>query len=169
MLIILSALCLDVKNDMESKLKFIRLFLVLIVAWSANVVSGQVSENQVQFSNAWIKEPMPGMTMTAGFVEIENLTNSNLRLIGVRTSISTMSELHDMVMVNNVMQMRHATNGWVIASGSTISLAPGGKHAMLMGVDSSVDGQTEVLLEFNIEGLGWVSVPAVAVMKKSTH
>jgi copper(I)-binding protein len=146
---------------MESKLKFIRVFLVMMVAWSANVVAEQLVVNQVKFSNAWVKVPMPGMRMTAGFATIENLTNSDLHLTGVKTSISAVSELHDMVMVNNVMQMRHASDGWVIAPGSTLSLEPGGKHAMLMGVKPELQSQSQVLLEFNLEGLGWIQVPAL--------
>ena len=100
-------------------MKFIRVFLVMMVAWSANVVAEQLVVNQVKFSNAWVKVPMPGMRMTAGFATIENLTNSDLHLTGVRTSISAVSELHDMV--NNVMQMRHASDGWDIAPASTLS------------------------------------------------
>jgi copper(I)-binding protein len=150
---------------MESKLKFIRVFFVLMVAWSANVVAEQLVVNQVRFSNAWVKVPMPGMRMTAGFATIVNLTNSDLHLTEVRTSFSAVSELHDMVMVNNVMQMRHASDGWVIAPGSTLSLAPGGKHAMLMGVKPELKSQSQVLLEFNIEGLGWIQVPAIMKIK----
>jgi copper(I)-binding protein len=65
-----------------------------------------------------------------------------------------MSELHDMVMVDKVMLMRFASDGWVITPGTILSLAPGGKHAMLMGVKSSVQDLSETLLEFNIVGLG---------------
>jgi copper(I)-binding protein len=146
---------------MESKLKFIRVFLVLMVAWSVNVAAEQMTTKQVRFANAWVKAPMPGMRMTAGYVDIKNLTNNDLRLIGVRTSISAMSELHGMVMVNNVMQMRFASDGWVITPGTTLSLAPGGKHAMLMSINSNLQDLPEVQLEFNIEGLGWILVPAV--------
>ena len=104
--------------------------------------------------------PMPGMQMSAGYVDIENTSSNDIKVIAVRTPFSKMAELHDMVMVNKVMQMRHASDGWVIAAGTSLSLAPGGKHVMLMGVKPLESNQSETILEFNIEGLGWVAVPA---------
>jgi len=142
-------------------MKLIRIFLVAMAVLSANSFANQVTTDQVKFSNAWVKMPMPGMQMTAGFVDIENVTTSDIRVIAVRTSFSASSELHNMAMVNSVMQMRRAIAGWVITPGATLTLAPGGNHAMLMGLMSKLKNQSEVLLEFNIEGIGWVSVPAV--------
>jgi copper(I)-binding protein len=142
-------------------MKLIRIFLVAMAVLSANSFANQVTTDQVKFSNAWVKMPMPGMQMTAGFVDIENVTTSDIRVVAVRTSFSASSELHNMAMVNSVMQMRRAIDGWVITPGATLTLAPGGNHAMLMGLMSKLKNQSEVLLEFNIEGIGWVSVPAV--------
>jgi copper(I)-binding protein len=148
-------------SEIENKMKLIRMFLVAMAVSSVNASANQPATDQVKFSNAWVKTPMPGMQMTAGFVDIENVTTSDVRLVAVRTSFSANSELHNMVMVNNVMQMRRAIDGWVITPGATLTLAPGGKHAMLMGLKHKVKNQSEVLLEFKIEGMAWVSVPAV--------
>ena len=136
------------------------MFLVALTVLSVTASANQVITDQVKFSNAWVKLPMPGMQMTAGFVDIENVTTSDVQLVAVRTSFSASSELHSMAMVNNVMQMRRAIDGWVITPGATLTLAPGGKHAMLMGLMNTLKNQSEVLLEFKIEGMGWVSVLA---------
>jgi len=141
-------------------MKLIRMFLVALTVLSVTASANQVITDQVKFSNAWVKLPMPGMQMTAGFVDIENVTTSDVQLVAVRTSFSASSELHSMAMVNNVMQMRRAIDGWVITPGATLTLAPGGKHAMLMGLMNTLKNQSEVLLEFKIEGMGWVSVLA---------
>ena len=148
-------------SEIENKMKLIRMFLVALTVLSVTASANQAATDQVKFSNAWVKLPMPGMQMTAGFVDIENVTTSDVRLVAVRTSFSANSELHNMVMVNNVMQMRRAIDGWVITPGATLTLAPGGKHAMLMGLKHKVKNQSEVLLEFKIEGMDWVSVLAV--------
>ena len=148
-------------SEIENKMKLIRIFLLAISVLSVNTSANQVATDQVKFSNAWVKMPMPGMQMTAGFVDIENVTTSDIRVVAVRTSFSANSELHNMAMVNSVMQMRRAIDGWVITPGATLTLAPGGNHAMLMGLMNKLKNQSEVLLEFNIEGIGWVSVPAV--------
>lgn len=152
-------------------MKLMQIVLMTMAAISMNALSmnacaNQLTIDQVKFSNAWVKMPMPGMQMTAGFVNIENLSNKDLRLVAVRTPMSKVSELHSMVMVDNVMRMRQATNGWVITPGATLTLAPGGKHAMLMGMKPNLKNQLDVVLEFNIEGMGWISVPTVVRMPK---
>lgn len=60
--------------------------------------------------------------------------------------------------------MLHAEAGWIIPAGTKLSLAPGGKHVMLMGVKADAQDLTETLLEFNLEGLGWVAVSAAVKM-----
>lgn len=140
------------------------MFFMALTILPFGVVAGQSVTEQVLFSNAWIKKPMPGMSMSAGYVDIDNNSSADIRLVAVRTPLSKMAELHDMVMVNKVMQMRHAEAGWVIPAGAKLKLAPGGKHAMLMGVGSDAHALTKASLEFKFEGLGWVSVPAVVKM-----
>jgi|TARA_B100000809_G_scaffold247493_1_gene276574 copper(I)-binding protein len=141
-------------------MKLMRFFLITLTVLSINSYANQAATDQVKFANAWVKKPMPGMQMTAGFVEIENVTDSSLRLVAVRTSFSAHSELHSMIMVDNVMQMRQVADGWLIAPGSILTLSPGGKHVMLMGLKQNMKNLSEVTLEFNIEGIGWVAVPA---------
>ena len=88
-------------------------------------------------------------------------------MVAVRTSFSAHSELHSMIMVDNVMQMRKVADGWLIAPGAILTLSPGGKHAMLMGLKHTMKNQSEVTLEFNIEGIGWVAVPAEVRVPKT--
>jgi hypothetical protein len=132
--------------------------LLLVVAVNAN--AGDSVETKLSLANAWVKKPMPGMMMTAGFVEITNLSDQSVVLIDVRTPVSKVAELHAMKMVDGVMKMRFAEQGWHIAVGETLALAPGGKHAMLMGLQKPLQIQQQVLLEFKFEGLGWMSVNA---------
>ena len=148
-------------------MKLMRFFFFFFTILSTNSYANQAATDQVKFANAWVKKPIPGMHMTAGFVEIENVTDSSLRLVAVRTSFSAHSELHSMIMVDNVMQMRKVADGWLIAPGAILTLSPGGKHAMLMGLKHTMKNQSEVTLEFNIEGIGWVAVPAEVRVPKT--
>ena len=142
-------------------MKLIKRLLVVMALLPIHLVANASGTDQFLFSDAWVKMPMPGMQMSAGYVDIKNKSINDIKVIAVRTPFSKMAELHDMVMVNKVMQMRHVSDGWVIAAGTSLSLAPGGKHVMLMGVRTLESNQLETILEFNIEGLGWVSVPTV--------
>jgi len=136
------------------------LMAFLLVLTAAHASAGEALETKLSLVNAWVKRPMPGMMMTAGFVEITNLSDQPLALIGVRTAVSKVAELHAMEMVDGVMKMRYADQGWQIAVGETLALAPGGKHAMLMGLQEPLQSQQQVLLEFNFAGLGWITVNA---------
>ncbi|HCH32653.1 MAG TPA: hypothetical protein DE045_06915 [Oceanospirillaceae bacterium] len=149
--------CLRKKLTTRMKRQFIALALV---SASVSASAEQTLETKLSLANAWIKKPMPGMMMTAGFVEITNLSDEPVVLIGVRTQVSKMAELHDMKMVDGVMKMRYAEHGWRIAVGETLTLAAGGKHAMLMGLQGPLQVQQQMQLEFNFESLGWVSVTA---------
>ena len=142
-------------------MKLIIRLLVVMALLPIHLVVNASAIDQILFSHTWVKMPMPGMQMSAGYVDIENTSSNDIKVIAVRTPFSKMAELHDMVMVNKVMQMRHVSVGWVIAAGTSLSLAPGGKHVMFMGVRPLGSSQSETILEFNIEGLGWVPVPAV--------
>ena len=136
------------------------LIAFLFVLTAVNASAGEALATNINLVDAWIKKPMPGMMMTAGFVEITNLSDNTLQLIDVRATLSKVAELHDMKMIDGVMKMRFAQQGWSIAAGETLALTPGGKHAMLMGLQQSLQTQQQVLLEFKFEGLGWMSVNA---------
>ena len=137
-----------------------QLIAFLLVFVAASVCAEENLDSKLNLVNAWIKKPMPGMMMTAGFVEITNLSEQTIVLIDVRTPVSNVAELHGMKMVDGVMKMRYADNGWPIAVGETLSLAPGGKHAMLMGLQEALQTQQQVVLEFNFVGLGWITIKA---------
>ena len=136
------------------------LIALLLVLAAVHASAAEDLETKLSLVNAWVKQPMPGMMMTAGFVEITNLSDQAVVLIDVRTPASKVAELHAMKMVDGVMKMRFAQQGWRIAVGETLTLAPGGKHAMLMGLQELLQAQQQVLLEFNFADLGWVGVKA---------
>jgi len=146
---------------MEKKLNTLLKGLMVALMMVTHIVSADDSSSQfVKFSNTTVKMPMPGMMMTAAFVGIENTGTMPLVLIGVKTDFANMSELHGMLMNDGVMQMRKANDGWVIAPGAILILAPGGKHVMLMGLNNALFDQQHVEMQFNFEGKGWVSTTA---------
>lgn len=85
----------------------------------------------VVMGGAWIRQPPPGIDMTAGYLKITNPGKSHLRLVGVESDVFHMAEIHESKMIDGKMSMRPA--GKVdIPSGETLQLAPGGVHLMLM-------------------------------------
>jgi len=138
----------------------------MLVLLASHLPANEGEYPGLSVTQAWVKAPMPGMMMTAAYFELTNEGVEPITLIGVKTSFSKVSELHDMVMEEGVMQMRHADAGWVIKAGAQLSLTPGGKHAMLMGLHENLKVGQEVMIELNFAGIGWMPIMAqVSKMK----
>ena len=108
-------------------MKLIIRLLVVMALLPIHLVVNASATDQILFSHTWVKMPMPGMQMSAGYVDIENTSSNDIKVIAVRTPFSKMAELHDMVMVKKVMQMRHASDGWVIAAGTILKFSARGQ------------------------------------------
>ena len=93
-------------------------------------VSGcQGSEPEtISISDAWVKAVDGGMS--GMFAEITNPTSSDVVLVGARSDVAGMVEIHEVA--NGIM--REKDGGVVITAGSTVALMPGADHVMLMGL-----------------------------------
>lgn len=86
--------------------------------------------------------------MTGVFADITNNTDAPIQLIGGETSFASMVEVHEVI--DGKMQMRKG--GIEIAPGETVSLAPGGLHVMLMGLNKKIVPGTEVDMKLIFSG-----------------
>ena len=88
------------------------------------------------------------------YLKIENSGDMDDRLISADSDVATAVELHDVNMVDGVMQMRQVEAGIEIPAGETIELKPQGLHIMLIGLNQPLDiGDTfEIELEFEESG-----------------
>lgn len=96
-----------------------------------------------------IRNPPPGRDVTAAFMTI-TAGNAEGRLIDARTNAAERVEIHTMAMEDDVMRMRRV-EGLDVASGGSISLAPGGDHLMLFEIDRDVLATGQVLIELVFE------------------
>ena len=89
---------------------------------------------EVTFGDAWIRAPLPGQSVTAGYCDIANAGSRPAVVVGFRSSVRV--EMHETIHDGAMVRMR-ALKSLTIEPKSTILLAPGGKHLMLFGVDST--------------------------------
>jgi copper(I)-binding protein len=101
----------------------------------------------------------PGAPVAGGFVTIENTGDTDDRLVAASSAVAGHMEVHEMAMVDGVMQMRELAGGLPIPAGETVLLMPGGYHVMLMELKAPlVEGETvDVTLTF--ETAGEVTIP----------
>ena len=78
-----------------------------------------------------ITRPIPGRSMSAGFLVLTNNTDEAIRITSVTSPQFGSIELHETTIENGIARMRKVDELLVPAGGS-VTLERGGKHLMLM-------------------------------------
>lgn len=137
-----------------------RLALAALIAVAAPAAGAhEFKLGDLTIAQAWVRVIItnrPG----AAYVRIDNAGAAADRLIGVSTPSAERAEIHTHIMENNVASMRKVEAIEVPAHG-TATLAPGGGHIMLFGLDAELaEGKTMALtLQFEHAGSIEVEVP----------
>lgn len=110
----------------------------------------------IMIKDGYVRTARPGAPNAAAFMQIMNTTATADRLIAVRAEGVRKPELHthDINPETGVARMRPVEGGFAIPAGGMHSLARGGDHVMLMGLETPLsDGQTvELTLIFETAG-----------------
>ncbi len=96
------------------------------------VSAEQPSGDVVAIMNAWVREAHPGAKVNAGYMTLINVGPGDVKLVKVESEAFERIEVHEMVRVDGLMEMRSVSD-LVIPSKGQIQFSPGGKHLMLMG------------------------------------
>ncbi len=81
--------------------------------------------------NVVVTRPMPGMKMSAGYLSLNNNTNTPIRVTRVSSPQFASVELHESTIEDGVARMREIPE-LVIPPRAAVTLERGGKHLMLM-------------------------------------
>lgn len=96
--------------------------------------AGTARLGRLTISNAWIRATPNGATTAAAYLTVTNDGAIPDRLIAAASRGVASITPHAMSMAGGVMRMRELTGGITIPAHSTVTLAPGGDHLMLMGL-----------------------------------
>jgi copper(I)-binding protein/cytochrome oxidase Cu insertion factor (SCO1/SenC/PrrC family) len=99
----------------------------------------------VAIMNAWVREAHAAATVNAGYMTLVNVGTEDVVLVKVESDAYQNVEVHEMVSVDGLMEMREVTD-MVIPPNGQIQLAPGGKHLMMMGPREHLTKGQEVVL-----------------------
>ena len=86
-----------------------------------------------EVTQAWMREPPPGASVAALYMQVHNSGGAALHLTGVRVAGADSASIHESVERDGMMSM-HEVPDLVVAPGATVSLAPGGYHVMVFGL-----------------------------------
>ena len=120
---------------------------------------------------AYARAATPNAKTGAAFMQITNHSESADRLVGVLSNAAKRVELHTHEETSDgVMMMIHVDEGFAFEPNETISLARGGKHVMLMGLNAPLvqDETVSITLIFENAGEVPVIVP-VDNLRKAEH
>ncbi len=106
---------------------------ILAMPW-APVSSHEFKKNGLLIGHPWARPSTGEVKVGAAYLTIANSGPNDDRLIGAKTDVSSVVELHAHIMNNDVMQMRKVDGGVAAPSGATVKFEPGGLHVMLIGL-----------------------------------
>jgi len=103
--------------------------------------------DEPKVAHAWVRLPaIPGQPAAAYFTLIGG--RSGEKLIQVESAMAQRVELHDNMAGMGGMTAMTPLGQVDLPAGTTIAFAPGGKHAMVYGVDKAVSPGTAIPLRF---------------------
>jgi len=101
---------------------------------------------------------VPGQNVGGGYAALVNASSSDDKLISVSADFAGMVEVHEMKMVDDVMQMNALPDGLTVPAGETVKLAPGGYHIMFMQLKEPLAEGEKRKVKLTFEKAGEVEV-----------
>jgi hypothetical protein len=114
------------------------IFAVLLALFLMSCTEGQAP---LTASNVIVTQPVPGMTMSAGYFELTNNSGQAISITHVTSPEFASVEMHQTVIEDDVARMT-ALGTLTLQAGETVSFEPGGKHLMLMRPSDDIDSVT---------------------------
>lgn len=88
----------------------------------------------------------------AVYFRVINRGSAPDRLVRIETPAAESAETHESLAEDGVVRMRARPDGFEIPAGGTLTLEPGGKHVMLLGLDAAVTASGRLPLRLVFEG-----------------
>ena len=126
---------------------------------AASTADGQAAG--LTITDPWTKATEEGMIGSFGM--LENSSDQDLHIVGVRSELGETVGLHEMVSdEDGQMVMQQSPDGFTVPAGGSFELAPGGAHVMLMGLTEPIEPGEEVAYELELEDGSTMEVVSVA-------
>jgi copper(I)-binding protein len=116
----------------------------LIVLLACLVSGCSVERVPLVATDVIISKPLPGMTMSAGYLTLTNNTTQAIKITRVSSPEFDSVAMHESVLEDGMARM-YALGDLMILPGQTVEFVRGGKHLMLMRPHDDIE---TVTLEF---------------------
>lgn len=121
-----------------------RLLLILVLVFPGVASAG------LDIHNAWIKNLPPAVPVRAGYMTIHNAQANEVSIVAISSDAFASVEIHRSIAEDGMMRME-AVPTLVIEPDSTVQLAPGGLHLMMMNPaePTKPDDVLQIVIEFD--------------------
>lgn len=104
----------------------------------------------VKVEGAWLRTAVSGQRATGGYMRLT--ASTDLTLLGFSSTVASETQLHEMTMAGDVMQMRES-GPIALPAGQAVALQPGGgqRHLMLMGLKRPLKAGDKVAIVLNLK------------------
>ncbi len=147
---------------MSKRLARLALIVTLGAAIGLLVACGGGAQGpSVTVSDAWARSSPTADGNSAIYMTIKNAGSEADALVKAATSVSNVTEIHEMIMENQVMKMRPVAGQRLdIPAGGNVELKPGGVHLMLIGLKQQLKPGDKVDVTLTFEKSGDKTVQA---------
>lgn len=106
----------------------------------------------------WARATPPATPVGGSFLTVTNTGASADRLVSATSSAALQVEVHEMSMDGSIRRLRELDYGGVSPPDATVTLAPGGFHLMMIGLDEPLEEATGVPVTLIFENAGKLDV-----------
>jgi copper(I)-binding protein len=117
-------------------------------------MAGDYKVGNIELDDLWVRASVPGQVNGAGYLEIDNKSNAQDKLIAVESAASKRIELHTIINENGVAKMREVQGGIPISAQGKTNLKPGGYHVMFIQLNGpfKVGEKVDAVMKFEKAG-----------------
>lgn len=105
--------------------------LFTVAALATMATSPLAADSDLVIHDPWVREMPPVADNSAGYMRIENPSDTDRSLVDVESDLFERLEIHESVEEDGTMRMEHR-EALLIPAGGEAALEPGGYHVMLM-------------------------------------
>ena len=119
---------------------------------AATLLLGVAHAADVHVMDAWSRATPPGTDVAVGYVSIHNMGRSPLKLSGASSPRAQRVEMHETRIDDKGMSTMRPLKDVVVAPGTALTFAAGGRHLMLVGLKSPLVAGEKVPLTLRFDG-----------------
>ena len=116
-----------------------------------------VFAKQVDVQDGYVREVIPGNTVTSAYMTIKNQSPQGVKFIGATSKNIDRIEIHEHLMSDGMMQMRQKSS-IDIGAGESATLQPMGLHLMMFDIKEPIKAGHEVTISLEFENAEPVEV-----------